>query len=140
MKETTHKNETTPQYSQHKTAQGGHSSPAGAKDQAKEVLDKAAQGVEDAYTTTAEKVGEAYDKIAPTAQQAYDKTAQAVNETYQHSKQYSAENPGKTILIALGIGVGIGFIWGSNTHHSRGGRYARPIVNAVSDVAMEFFR
>ncbi len=139
MKETNQKNDTT-QYSQ-PTAQGGHSSPAeGAKQQAKEVLDKASHTVEETYDKAAHKMGEAYDKVAPVAQQAYDKTAHAVNETYHQTQRYGAENPGKTILIALAIGVGVGFIWGSNSHHARGGRYARPIVNAVSDVAMEFFR
>ncbi len=140
MKETTQKNDTTTQYSQETTAQGGHTSPAQGKDQAKEVFDKASQKVEESYDKAAHKVGEAYDKIAPAAQQAYDKTAHAVNETYHQTQRYGAENPGKTFLIAMAIGVGIGFIWGSNSHHSRGGRYARPIVNAVSDVAMEFFR
>lgn len=140
MKETTQKNDTTTQYSQNNSAQGGHASVAGAKEQAKEVLDKASHTVEETYEKAAEKMGEAYDKVAPVAQQAYDKTAQAVNETYHQTQRYGAENPGKTIMIAMVIGVGIGFIWGSNSHHSRGGRYARPIVNAVSDVAMEFFR
>ena len=140
MQETTQKNDTTTQYSQDKTEQGGQTNTAGAKDQVKEVFDKTSQSAEETYDKAAHKIGEAYDKIAPVAHQAYDKTTHAVNETYHQTQRYSAENPGKTILIAMAIGVGIGFIWGSNSHHSRGGRYARPIVNAVSDVALEFFR
>lgn len=140
MKETNQKNNNSTQYSQETSAQGGHHDLAATKEQAREVLDKASHRVEETYDKAAEKVGEAYDKIAPAAQQAYDKTAQAVNQTYHQTQRYGAENPGKTILIAMAIGVGVGFIWGSNSHHSRGGRYARPIVNAVSDVAMEFFR
>ena len=140
MNDFTQKNESTTEYTHDSTLQGGHGKIEGVKDQAKDTLDKAAQGVEAAYNKTAHKVGEAIDKVAPVAQQAYDKTAHAVNETYLQTKQFGVENPGKSLLIALGIGVGIGFIWGSNAHHSRGGRYARPIVNAVSDVAMEFFR
>ena len=140
MKETTQKNDTTTEYAQDTSLQAGHGKPGGTKEQAKEVLDKAAEGVEEAYAKTVEKVGEVYEKVAPAAQQAYDKTAHAVNETYQHSRQYSLDNPGKSLLIALGIGVGIGYILGQNAHYPRGSRYARPIVNAVSDVAMEFFR
>lgn len=140
MKETTQKNDSTAKYGQETMAQGGHPGTGEAKGQAKEALDKASQTVEETYEKAAHKMGEAYDKAAPAAQQAYDKTAHAVNETYHQTQRYSAENPGKTILIAMAIGVGVGFIWGSNSHHSRGGRYARPIVNAVSDVAMEFFR
>jgi ElaB/YqjD/DUF883 family membrane-anchored ribosome-binding protein len=70
----------------------------------------------------------------------YDKTAQVVGETYKQAKSYSTENPGKTILIALGIGVGLGFLLGASTRHSRTGRYAQPVVNALSDLATEFFR
>ena len=129
MIDTNQQNETTT-YRQDTSGKDVHNGPAGATDQTKEALAKAA-----------DKAGEVYDKIAPTAQEAFDKTASTVNETYQHTREYSKENPGKSVLIALGIGIGIGFLWGSNTrHYSRGGRYARPIVNAVSDVAMEYFR
>lgn len=127
MKETDKKNNNETKYSDDTKAQ--------------ETLDKAVHTVEDAYTKVADTVGEAYDKVAPAAQQAYEKTTEAVNESYRHTREYSAENPGKTILIALGIGVGIGFLWGQSAQHqSRGGRYARPIVNAVSDIALELFR
>jgi len=73
----------------------------------------------------------------------YDKTAHAVGKTYEHAKSYSNENPGKTIFIALGIGVGLGFLLGAKTHHShhsRSGRFAQPVVSALSDIALEFFR
>jgi hypothetical protein len=70
----------------------------------------------------------------------YDKTSQAVSETYEQAIIYSRKNPGKTILIALGIGVGLGFIFGASCRHSRTGRIARPVVNALSDIALEFFR
>jgi ElaB/YqjD/DUF883 family membrane-anchored ribosome-binding protein len=70
----------------------------------------------------------------------YDKTAQAVSETYEQAKSYSSENPGKTILIALGIGVGLGFLLGASSRRSRTGRFAQPVVNALSDIALEFFR
>ncbi len=141
MKETNDNTSTTTEATQNPTLQGGHGASGGTKEQAKDALNKATQGVAEAYNKTADKVSGAYEQIAPAAQQAYDKTAHAANETYLQTKQYSHENPGKSLLIALGIGIGIGFIWGqSTTHHSRGGRYARPIVNAVSDVAMEFFR
>jgi hypothetical protein len=80
----------------------------------------------------AEQAGEAVSA-------AYDKTAQAVSETYEHAKSYSNENPGKAILIALGVGVGLGFLLGASSRHSRTGRIARPVVNALSDIVTEFF-
>jgi hypothetical protein len=69
----------------------------------------------------------------------YDKTARAVSDTYEQAKSYSSENPGKTILIALGIGVGLGFLLGASSRHSRTGRFAKPVVNALSDIALELF-
>lgn len=70
----------------------------------------------------------------------YDKTTQKVSETYEQAKSYSSDNPGKTVLIALGIGVGLGFLLGASTRHSRGSQYAEPVVNALSDMALRFFR
>lgn len=72
---------------------------------------------------------------------AYDKTAETVGQTYEQAKTYSTDNPGKAILIALGIGVGLGFLLGasSSSRRSRTGRYAEPVVNALSDLAREYF-
>jgi ElaB/YqjD/DUF883 family membrane-anchored ribosome-binding protein len=89
-----------------------------------------------------ERGGEAYGHAEQAVSDAYAKTAQAVGETYEQAKSYSTENPGKTILIALGIGVGLGLLLGasSSSRRSRTGRYAQPVVNALSDLALEFFR
>lgn len=92
-------------------------------------LKREKQAVNDAYKKTAQVVGDTYDK-----------TAQTVSEKYEQTKAYSSENPSKTIFIALGIGVGLGFIWGSSTRHIRTGRLVRPIVSAVSDVALQILR
>jgi ElaB/YqjD/DUF883 family membrane-anchored ribosome-binding protein len=83
---------------------------------------------------------EAYGQAEQAVIDAYDKTTQKVSETYDKAKSYSNENPGKTILIALGIGVGLGLLLGASSRHSRTGRIARPVVNALSDIALEFFR
>ncbi len=88
-----------------------------------------------------DKGTEAYGKAEQVAGEAYDKTTQKVNETYEKAKSYSGENPGKTILIALGIGVGIGLLLSaSSSHRSFTGRIAKPVVNALSDIAQEFLR
>jgi len=85
---------------------------------------------------------EAYGQAEKAVSDVYDKTAQKVTETYKKAKSYSNANPGKTILIALGIGVGLGFLLGasSSSRRSRTGRFAQPVVNALSDIALEFFR
>jgi ElaB/YqjD/DUF883 family membrane-anchored ribosome-binding protein len=74
------------------------------------------------------------------ARDVHDKTAQTVSETYEQVKSYSSKNPGKTILIALGIGVGLGLLLSASGRHSRTGRFARPVVNALSEIALEVFR
>ena len=87
-----------------------------------------------------ERGAEVYGQAEQAVSDAYDKTTQAVSETYGQTKSYSSENPGKTILIALGIGVGLGFLLGASSRRSRTGRFAQPVVNALSDIALEFFR
>ena len=83
---------------------------------------------------------EVYGQAEQAVSEVYDKTAQTVSETYEQAKSYSSENPGKSILIALGIGVGLGFLLGASSRRSRTGRFAQPVVNALSDIALEFFR
>ena len=88
-----------------------------------------------------ERGAEAYGQAEQVVSDVYDKTTQKVNETYEKAKSYSGDNPGKTILIALGIGVGLGFLLGSSTRRSGvTGRLARPVVNALSDIALDFWR
>ena len=87
-----------------------------------------------------ERGTEVYGQAEQAVSDVYDKTAQTVSKTYEQAKSYSSENPGKAILIALGIGVGLGFLLGASSRGSRTGRFAQPVVNALSDIALEFFR
>ena len=97
-------------------------------------------------SATAQKVmdrgAEVYGQAEKTVSDVYDKTAEAVSKTYEQAKSYSKENPGKTILIAFGIGLGLGLLLGAgaSSRPSRTSRYAQPVVNALSDLAHEFFR
>src|SRR5664280_2949316 len=54
---------------------------------------------------------EAYGQAEKVVSDVYDKTAEALNKTYEQAKSYSTENPGKTLLIAFGIGLGLGLSW-----------------------------
>ena len=84
---------------------------------------------------------EAYEKAEHAVGEAYDKSTQKVKETYEKAKSYSNENPGNTILIALGIGVGIGLLLSAgSSHRSRTGRIAQPVINALSEIAHEILR
>ena len=82
---------------------------------------------------------EAYGQAKETVTDMYTKAAQAVGETYDKAKSYSTENPGTVMLIALGVGVGLGFLLSAGSRHSRGGRFARPVVNALSEISHELF-
>jgi ElaB/YqjD/DUF883 family membrane-anchored ribosome-binding protein len=84
--------------------------------------------------------GEAYEHAEKAVMDVYDKAAQAVAGTYEHGKSYSRKNPDKALLIALGLGVGIGLLFGAGSRHARAGRFARPVVKALSDSALQFFR
>lgn len=90
--------------------------------------------------STLERHAGVHDHAQPAVSDGCENTARAVRETYGQVKIYSRRNPGKTILIALGVGVGLGILLGANSRHSRTGRFARPMVNALSEIALEFFR
>jgi ElaB/YqjD/DUF883 family membrane-anchored ribosome-binding protein len=81
-----------------------------------------------------------YGQAEQAVSDVYDKTAEVVSQTYEQAKSYSIENPGKTILITLGIGFGLGLLLGAGSRRSRTGRFAQPVVNALSDIALAFFR
>jgi ElaB/YqjD/DUF883 family membrane-anchored ribosome-binding protein len=87
-----------------------------------------------------ERGAEAHGQAEKAVSDVYDKTVKAVGETYEQAKNYSRKNPDKAILIALGIGVGLGFLLGASSRSSRTGRFARPVVHALSDIALEFLR
>jgi ElaB/YqjD/DUF883 family membrane-anchored ribosome-binding protein len=82
---------------------------------------------------------EAFEHAEQAVSDAYDKTSEKVGETYDKAKNYSHDNPGKTILIALGIGVGLGLLLGASSGRSRTSRIAQPVVHALTDIASEFF-
>lgn len=74
--------------------------------------------------STLERGAEVYGQAEQAVRDVYGKTAKAVSETYEKTKRYSIENPGKTILISLGIGAGLGFLLGASSRPSRTSRIA----------------
>jgi ElaB/YqjD/DUF883 family membrane-anchored ribosome-binding protein len=61
---------------------------------------------------------EVYGQAEKAVSDVYDKTTQAVSKTYARAKSYSSENPGTTLLLASGIGVGLGFLLGAISRRS----------------------
>ncbi len=87
-----------------------------------------------------ERGTEVYEKAEKAVGDAYGKTAHAVGETYEQARRYGKNNPDKAILIALGIGVGLGYLLGAATRPSRASRFAQPVVHALSDIALSYLR
>ena len=77
---------------------------------------------------------EFYDQAKETVSEAYNKTTETLNKTYDQVMAYGRENPGKFMLIAFAGGIVIGLMLASRSRGSR-----RPVVNALSQIASEFF-
>ena len=64
---------------------------------------------------------EVYGQAEQAVSDVYNKTTRAVSKTYERARSYSSQNPGTTLLIASGIGVGLGFLLGAISRRSRTG-------------------
>lgn len=86
-------------------------------------------------------VQEAYDQTVKAVSGAYEKTSEVLTNTYDQTMTYGRDNPGKLTLIAFGAGIGIGVLLASGLGGRRSNsRYTEPIVNALSQVALAFFK
>jgi hypothetical protein len=76
------------------------------------------------------KVGEMYDRVN-----------QSLNDNCDKAVYYGRENPGKTTLIALSVGVGLGLLIGATARDSRRSRdgIVEPVINALSTLATDLF-
>ena len=120
-----------PSTSGHATTSTGGSGPTStAPQRARELASEVGSGVQNAYDQTVKAVNEAYDK-----------TSEVLTNTYDQTMTYGRQNPGKLTLIAFGAGIGIGVLLASGFGGRRSNnRFTEPIVNALSQVALEFFR
>lgn len=125
--------ESTKNASQQSTGSAGHtgstnptaSAPSPAK-QAQDIKDRA---------------NEVFDQTKNAVSNAYEQTTQTIGNTYDQAITYGRDNPGRTMLIAFGAGVGIGVLLASNmSGRGRMSRIGEPIVTALSQVALEFLR
>jgi ElaB/YqjD/DUF883 family membrane-anchored ribosome-binding protein len=89
---------------------------------------------------TTNQGSKSFDETKEAMRRAYESSARSIGHTYDQALEYSRHNPGKTALIAFGIGVGVGMLLLGSGRRSRVSRYGEPIVNALSNMAMEFIR
>jgi len=75
------------------------------------------------------------------ARQAREHSSYGLYKTWEQAMNYSRENPGKSTLIAFGVGVGLGLLMVNGfTTRSRSRRIVPPLMNALSEIASELFR
>ena len=75
------------------------------------------------------------------ARQTREQSSYSLNKTWEQAMNYSRENPGKSTLIAFGVGVGVGLLMVNGfTTRSRSQRIVPPLMNALSEIASALFR
>ena len=75
------------------------------------------------------------------ARQTREQSSYSLNKTWEQAMNYSRENPGKSTLIAFGVGVGVGLLMVNGfTTRSRSERIVPPLMNALSEIASALFR
>ena len=121
----------------------GQSTGSSATQQARhqEAGQKPAQQTEEQWNEMKDRGAEVVDKAKQTVTDAYKRTSETLNEGYEQAKDYGRENPGQTALVMFGVGIGVG-IWLANgmSSRSRASRIVPPVMNALSDIAMQLFR
>jgi len=120
--------------STHETSQQYSSSTGSATDKAAKAARAAGEQLSDAAS---EKLGQAKQMVGDM----YDQVNRTVSEKYTQAVDYGRENPGKTTLIAFGIGVGVGLLMMGNLRrsHRPNRRVVAPVVNALSNLAVDLF-
>jgi ElaB/YqjD/DUF883 family membrane-anchored ribosome-binding protein len=76
---------------------------------------------------------------------AYDRTATNINQTYGKAVDYGKEHPGRTSLLAFGVGIGAGLLLSQQLSHrqtarSRASRIVPPVMSALSQITAQLFR
>ena len=82
------------------------------------------------------------DQAKQVATDVYNRTSKSLNEGYTQAVEYGRENPGTTLLIAFGAGIGVGLLLagGFTSRGSRTSRILPPVMNALTEIATEVFR
>jgi ElaB/YqjD/DUF883 family membrane-anchored ribosome-binding protein len=106
------------------------------------VTDKVSQAAHAVRDQVEDRDAEIINQAKQKAGEAYDQANKRLSEQYEKAINYGCENPGKTTLIALSIGVGVGALLVSNfsASRSRRRRMVEPVMKAVSTLARELFR
>ena len=119
------------------TGQGTTGSGAGSATQ--QVREQARQGAEE-LRHQIDRGAEMLDQAKQTVADAYERTSKSVQETYDQAMDYGRQNPGTMALIAFGAGIGVGLLLASGMgSRRRSSRFIPPVMNALSEIAVELF-
>jgi ElaB/YqjD/DUF883 family membrane-anchored ribosome-binding protein len=106
------------------------------------VISKVSDAAHAAREHVEDRGAEIINQAKQKAGEVYDQANKRLSEQYEKAIGYGRENPGKTTLIAFGVGVGVGALLVSNfsASRSRRRRVVEPVMRAVSTLARELFR
>ena len=106
------------------------------------VTDKVSDAAHAAREQVDDRGAEIINQAKQKAGEVYDQANKRLSEQYEKAINYGRENPGKTTLIAFGVGVGVGvlLVSGFSGSRSRRSRVVEPVMKAVSTLARELFR
>lgn len=113
-----------------------------ASDTGQTLTDKVSNAAHAVREQVEDRSAELLDQAKQKVSEVYDQTSKSVTHQYEKAVDYGRENPGTTVLIALGVGVGIGVMLagGFSSSRSRRSRVVEPVMDAVSTLARELFR
>lgn len=114
----------------------------GASENGQTVVEKVSHAAHAVRKQVEDRGAEMIDQAKQKAGEVYDQANKKLSEQYDKAMDYGRENPGKTTLVAFGVGVGIGLLVASNLSapRSRRDRMVDPVMNALSALARELFR
>jgi len=106
------------------------------------VTDKVSNAAYAVREQVEDRAAEIINQAKQKAGEVYDQANKRLSEQYEKAIDYGRENPGKTTLIAFGVGVGVGvlLVSGFSGSRSRRSRVVEPVMRAVSTIARELFR
>lgn len=115
----------------------GHSAESGQS-----TVAKVSNAAHAARERIKDRGAEALDQAKQKVGRVYERANKSLIGQYENAMDFGRENPGKTTLIALGVGVGVGLLVANsfNAPRSRRRRLVEPIVNALSTLAYDLFR
>lgn len=124
-------------------AAGATATARAISDTGQTVADKVSNAAQAVREQVENRGTEMLDQAKQKVTEAYGQTSKSVTEQYEKAMDYGRENPGKTTLIAFGVGVGVGLLLVgslSGSRNSRRSRVVEPVMDAVSTLARELFR